>query len=204
VKPVPPHTYRILCGAIVIALALCLVANRYFSAFDNTLLHDIRGWKCAVLDYCCAAIIEPKTFIPLYNLVLIVLYLNFPPRFTEVVLGFVPALFVAWCLSECSAHLANGNAGYLSPGSLTDGRFSHHYVAMVSAMVTYLCILFYGRNKWLKVLAIVGASTIPFSCIYMGTLLPFSALTATLAGILTSVVISPIYIRQVLLREPVG
>jgi len=202
VKPVPLHTYRILCGAIVIALALCLVANRFFSAFDNSVLHVIHGCKCAALDYCCAAIIEPKTFIPLYNLVLIVLYLNFPPKFTEVVLGFVPALFVAWCLSECGAQFATGNAGYLSAGSLVDSRFSYHYVAMVSAMVTYLCILFYGRNKWLKVLCIVGGSTILFSCIYMGTLLSFSALTASLVGILTSVVVSPIYIRQVLLREP--
>lgn len=176
-----------------------LQAFRLITSFKTQFLLDFSGY-----------VTEPPYWIPLYNELLILLYYIFGVKFMQVIYGALGLFLIIYLLTTYSSYLGFADQSHfeslnLHPDEIAQikkwGLFSYRHIALVFSLATYLCIVLSNDYLWAKAGFMACAVLLLFSCIYHGNLLPFSALTAALLGNLTTCLLAPFYVRDVIYPE---
>ncbi len=202
--------YFILVGSLLPGFLLVIFLALYPQPADFSLFHLITNYKNDVLETAAGYGIEPKFWIPYYNLLLILLFTTFGRRFYRVMFGALALIFVVYFIAHWSTLFGFADNAYFNPSKLSSleiGRlkkwslFSYQHIALVFAIATYLSILLGDYYNWYKVLFFLSAFLVFFSCVYSGSILPFSAFTACFIGNITACLLCPFYVQKFIYPE---
>lgn len=170
----------------------------YLNNIDTQLFLVINGWHSPLWDKVMVAITHSSTWIPLYLIIVASLIYKF--RLNGLKLVVIILLLIGFA-DQASSRLAKPGFARLRPSHNeylsekihiidnyrggTYGYFSSH-ASNTFALCTFLCLLFYRKNKWIAVL-IPWAILVSYSRIYVGVHYPGDILTGAIFGSLSAI-----------------
>jgi len=162
------------------------IDQQFFLAINNGLQNSFFDWLCPMLR-------NPTMWIPLYAIVIFFIYKRYKKETLWILIGAAVLILVS---DQVSAHLIKNLVQRLRPCNDPSIQNQVHLLvncgggySFISAHATnhfalafYMMGFFATSKKWFVPLAIVWASSIAFSQVYVGVHYPFDIICGAILG----------------------